>query len=85
MHHPSQGPGGTGPHHTQGNMPNGIQQRPGSVQMGGPMNMAHQPIPMAMQPSAPQGNLQPNTMVPQPGNANNAMMMTPQMGGNVSS
>ena len=90
MHHQGPpGPGGAGgPPHSQGaTMPNGIpQQRPGSVQMGvgGPMSMAHQPTPMAMQPTGPQGNLQPNTMVPQAGNTNAVMMVTPQMGGNVS-
>jgi len=86
MHHQGPpGPGGAGgpPHPQSANMPNGVpQQRPGSVTMGGPMNMAHQPTPMAMQPTGPQGNLQPNTMVPQPGNTNAVMMVTPQMGGN---
>jgi hypothetical protein len=87
---PSGGPGqGGAPQQQQqqhvqgGNMPNGVpQQRPGSVQMGGSINMAHQPTPMAMQPTGPLGNLQPNTMNPGPGNTN--MMMTPQIGGNVS-
>jgi hypothetical protein len=87
MHHPSQqqGPGGVGQHQAQGNMPNGVMQRPGSVQMGGtPMSLSHQPIPLTLQPSGPQANMQPNTMIPQPANANAAMMMNSQMSGNVS-